>query len=260
MTCFDRVAHCYDETRAIPPEVAATVAAGIAAELRRRTSGESLLEAGVGTGRIAVPLVDAGIRIVGADIASAMLARLRARRPGLPVVRAAVDRLPFTAAAFDGVLFVHVLHLLDDAAAALRAARRVVRPGGVLLYGHEELVDSPLRPVLAMVRALVAELANVTLDPRSPRERAGGAFAEDAAHAGVAVEEVVLARWPVQMIGRRLLGDIAGKVWSTTWVIPDAVLPELIRRLTPELEALVGDLDRPLEREAAFLLSVARCP
>jgi hypothetical protein len=175
------------------------------------------------------------------------------------VLRAAAEWLPFAGGVFDAVLFVHVLHLLDDAPAALRAARAATRPGGVLLCGREEFPGSPLEPVARRMRELLAELAGLAIDLRSPRERAGGAFASDARDAGVETREMVVARWPVRMTGRRLLDSVASKVWSSTWDIPDAVMPELLRRLTPSVVDLVGDLDRPLVHEAAFLLTVAPC-
>jgi hypothetical protein len=62
------------------------------------------------------------------------------------------------------------------------------------------------------------------------------------------------------MTGRRLLDSISGKIWSTTWDIPDAVMPELVAQLTPAVVDLVGDLDRQLEHDAAFLLTIAPCP
>ena len=51
MTSFDRIAHCYDETRAIPPEARAAVVAGIARELARVASSPLLLERRVSTWR-----------------------------------------------------------------------------------------------------------------------------------------------------------------------------------------------------------------
>jgi ubiquinone/menaquinone biosynthesis C-methylase UbiE len=260
MTSFDRVAHCYDETRTIPPEVSAAVAASIAAQLPRAARPPSLLEVGIGTGRIAVPLADAGVDVVGIDIAPAMLARLRSRRPGLPVLRAAADRLPFAARAFDAVLFVHVLHLLPDAVAALRAARAATRTGGVLIYGREEFPEAPLEPIVRRMRQLAVELAGVAGDLRSPRERACTAFAVAAREADVEPREIVVTRWPIRTTGRQLLDSISGKIWSSTWDIPDAVMPEVVARLTPEVIDLVGDLDRPLVHDAAFLLTIAPCP
>src|SRR5262249_36374538 len=82
---FDRVAHCYDETRAMPEDAHAAITAGIARAARAVAPDPLLLEMGIGTGRIALPLAESGIRIVGIDVARAMLARLRARRRDLPV-------------------------------------------------------------------------------------------------------------------------------------------------------------------------------
>jgi hypothetical protein len=46
-------------------------------------------------------------------------------------------------------------------------------------------------------------------------------------------------------------------VWSSTWDIPDALMPEVLRRLTPRIEALFGDLDGPVLLRSRFTLAVA---
>jgi ubiquinone/menaquinone biosynthesis C-methylase UbiE len=92
---FDRVADRYDATRAMPPAAGAAVAAGIAGALRAVAANPMLLEVGIGTGRIAVPLADAGVAVAGVDIAPAMLARLRAKRVDIPAVLAEAASLPF---------------------------------------------------------------------------------------------------------------------------------------------------------------------
>jgi ubiquinone/menaquinone biosynthesis C-methylase UbiE len=97
---------------------------------------ERCLEIGVGTGRIALPLAERGIDMIGADLSPAMLARLRANAGGtspFPVVVADVTALPLADASVDAVLGCHVLHLIPDWRAALDQACRVLRPGGVLL-------------------------------------------------------------------------------------------------------------------------------
>jgi len=104
---FDRVADCYDATRALPPDALAAITGGIARALRDVAPAPSLLEVGVGTGRIAVPLATEGIRLTGIDIAPAMLAHLRAKRPEVAIALADATSLPFPSATFDGVLFVH---------------------------------------------------------------------------------------------------------------------------------------------------------
>lgn len=82
-------------------------------------------------------------RLVGLD-ASAVLLRAH---PG-PCVRADARRLPFRDATFDAAVAVNVLHHLDDPRLALREARRVLVPGGVLLASAICRDDSPeLAPV-----------------------------------------------------------------------------------------------------------------
>jgi len=259
---FDRIAHCYDATRAMPDAAHADVTAGLVRTLRAATLAPRLLEIGVGTGRIAVPLAGSGIDVVGIDVAPAMLAQLRARRPGLPVLLGEAARPPFRRRSFDAVLFVHLLHLAPDPEAVLQAAGEVLQPRGVLLYGREERSASPLRGVAAIVRSIVAELSHVEPPASVWNERAIEAFLAHArAHRRDTVESV-LARWPERTTGRTLLDHIAGRIWSSTWDIPDAIMPELLKRLTPRVEALVGGLDRPVEWESSFVLlsSAPRSP
>ncbi|OFV92309.1 MAG: hypothetical protein A3G76_10910 [Acidobacteria bacterium RIFCSPLOWO2_12_FULL_65_11] len=105
-----------------------------------------VLELGCGTGRVARPLVRAGVRLVGIDRSAAMLARLRAamqrsRRSAkgpkaarLQLVRGDIRDLPFAASTFSVVLAPYgILQSLvgdRDLAAALGSVARVLAPGG----------------------------------------------------------------------------------------------------------------------------------
>src|SRR5205814_1897101 len=79
---FDRVAHCYDETRG-GEERGEEVAAWVDGLLG---GPGTVLDVGVGTGLVAEPLVRRGRRVVGIDVSVAMLAR--AARRALAVARA----------------------------------------------------------------------------------------------------------------------------------------------------------------------------
>jgi SAM-dependent methyltransferase len=130
---FDRAAERYDETRRLTAEASRAVAALLGAELNGR---EPCLEIGVGTGLIALPLHDAGLRLVGLDLSAAMLRKLVEKtggRPAFPLLRGDATRLPFHDAVFAGAVARHVLHLIPRWPAALAELVRVVRPGGVLL-------------------------------------------------------------------------------------------------------------------------------
>ncbi len=125
---FDQISLVYDETR--DPLDSATVD-GLTGALGD-AGVSSILEVGVGTGRVAMPLSARGISVTGLDASRGMLSKARAK--GLPrLVRGTGYRLPFRDHAFDGTLFVHVLHMLDDPERAVREASRVGRVGSFAL-------------------------------------------------------------------------------------------------------------------------------
>ena len=97
---FDRAASFYDHTRQLSMESAARILEQLTAEIEGRGP---CLEIGVGTGRIAMPLAEAGIPLVGVDLSRPMLERLVEKAGGhapLPVAVADATRLPFRDDAF----------------------------------------------------------------------------------------------------------------------------------------------------------------
>ena len=130
---FDRAADYYDATRRLPGGVAGDVADVLSSELAGK---ELCLEIGVGTGRVALPLAERGINMIGIDLAPAMLARLVANaggRPPFSLVTADGTALPLAGGSVDAVVGCHVLHLIPDWQTALDEADRILRPGGLLV-------------------------------------------------------------------------------------------------------------------------------
>ena len=92
------------------------------------------LEIGVGTGRIALPLIESGINVVGVDISAEMLRRyVEKAPPNIEVAVADATRLPFADRTFTSAIASHVLHLILGWVSALDELVRVLVPGGVLL-------------------------------------------------------------------------------------------------------------------------------
>lgn len=137
---FEQLARVYDESREVPE---ARVLDHIARQLRDWQM-QTILEVGVGTGRIAVPLSQRGLAMTGVDASGEMLRRARDKGVARSVLGDAY-LLPFKARSFDAALFVHVLHLLEEPRAALEEAVRVSRHGVVALVEPESSAH-PDRP------------------------------------------------------------------------------------------------------------------
>jgi ubiquinone/menaquinone biosynthesis C-methylase UbiE len=162
---FDQISLVYDETR--DPLDLPTID-GLAARLKS-AGVSSILEVGVGTGRIAKPLSDRDLEITGVDASKGMLAK--ARDKGLPrLLRGSGYHLPFRDRSFDATLFVHVLHVLDDPMTAVREAARVSRVGTFALI-HPHTDDDPARAARREnePRRMVAEILREQGYPIPPR-------------------------------------------------------------------------------------------
>src|SRR5436853_6647463 len=82
-TYGERIAEVYDDWYTGVFDVEATVMA-----LKELAGAGPVLELGIGTGRIALPLAALGLEVYGLDASEAMVAKLRAKPAG--------ERIPFT--------------------------------------------------------------------------------------------------------------------------------------------------------------------
>jgi SAM-dependent methyltransferase len=153
VSAYDAISRLYDPwSVSVTEDVAFYVA-----EAER--AGSPVVELGVGTGRIAVPIAAAGVRLIGVDSSAGMLAVCR-ERAELAGVSQLIDlRLGELQAppveervALVTCPFRSYLHLLDDAARlrALRAARELLVPGGRLIFdvfapSAEDIADTHAR-------------------------------------------------------------------------------------------------------------------
>jgi ubiquinone/menaquinone biosynthesis C-methylase UbiE len=90
-----------------------------------------VLDLGCGTGRN-LELLGTGVRAVGVDPCPVTIRKARARAPGVMLVQARAEALPFREGAFDTVLCGLVFCSVEDPPAGLREVQRVLKRGGTL--------------------------------------------------------------------------------------------------------------------------------
>jgi SAM-dependent methyltransferase len=167
---YDRIAHVYDATRALPKTVQRKLTDALVAEFAS-VGAQHVLEVGVGTGRIARPLAERGVRVCGVDIGSRMLWTLRrqqAQDVAIDHVLGDATQLPLATASFRGVLVYHLWHLVSSSESAVREIRRVLAPGGVVISGYERYCGvSPWDACTAKLKEVAATRGFV------PRPRPG---------------------------------------------------------------------------------------
>jgi phosphatidylethanolamine/phosphatidyl-N-methylethanolamine N-methyltransferase len=101
--------------------------------------GTRVLEVGVGTG-LALPLYDSRKRVVGVDLSRDMLQRARERvatrrlRNVVGLVEMDAESMAFADDSFDIAVAMFTATVVPDARRLYREMRRVVRPGGQMLF------------------------------------------------------------------------------------------------------------------------------
>lgn len=131
---FDRLAAGYDRQGDSKPfnaflERPATLS------LLPDVEGDRVLDAGCGAGHLAEELEARGASVVGVDVSNKMLTYAADRTAGAPLVRADLGSgLPFVDDAFGGVASSLAFHYVRDWDSLFRELRRVLVPGGWLVF------------------------------------------------------------------------------------------------------------------------------
>jgi SAM-dependent methyltransferase len=109
-------------------------------------AGARALDLGCGTGRLSAALRGDGHRTVALD-ASAEMLRLARQRAGVPAVQSDAFALPLADGAFDAVVALRLLFHFPDPRPLLSEMRRVVRPGGGLVFDTYRWTPRALVPL-----------------------------------------------------------------------------------------------------------------
>lgn len=253
---FDnRVAQSYSTYRAHPPEVSEQVGKVIST-----LAGENarVLEVGIGTGRIAIPVMNAGGEVIGIDLSREMLneVALTAQSGGtLAVSQADMHFLPFPDNSFDAAMMVHVIHLTPKWQDVLREIARVLRPGGVLIRGDDWIdPQSAIGSMRNALRRHVIDLAPEFLPPSAMVSKED--FLSELG--GTEHSEQTAAAWTVQMSPAEHLDKIDRKVDPESWVLPDELYQKVRQYMHDYAAEQWSDVNAPQPVNREFRLKITR--
>jgi SAM-dependent methyltransferase len=148
MSAYDRIARLYD-----PWSLSVTEDVSFYVD-RARRSGGPVVELGVGTGRIAIPIAAEGIHVIGVDLSEGMLevAREQAALAGLELdLRHGDFRDPPVEETVPLVIipFRALLHMQtdEDRRSVLRSVKRLLEPNGTFIFdvfspGADDIADT----------------------------------------------------------------------------------------------------------------------
>jgi len=261
--CFDRAADFYDATRSFPPAVEEEIAAAISAAVGA-TPETHFLEVGIGTGRIALPLIRRGYSYCGVDISERMLAVLRRKiqqdlgqmPPQVHLQMADATQLPYGDRCFDVVITVHVLHLIREWQQAIAEIRRVLKPSGVYLYGYGERVTSARHSFELQWAQILAELGFQPQQVGADAEQVEVFLRSQGAH----VQQVTAAEWQTTLAAQALFEQYAQRCYSSSWSIPEAIFQVAIARLQAWFQDTYPNPHALLLGESRFQMLLARYP
>lgn len=220
MADFDRVAHVYDATRSLRPEVMEKVVEGIVQFM----DGSTLIDFGVGTGRFAAPLARSGIQVTGLDIAPTMIRQAKEKGVG-DLVLSSAESTPFRSASFDYAMVVHFMHLLRDWRAAVAEIARVTRRGLVTVL-EDPAGFHPRDLYLDLRESMGFGMSGLKHGERDMVEMVAPELRKE------------LAAYREELDPAALMDEYGAKQHSITWDVPDEankrIVLEMRKRLGPK--------------------------
>lgn len=255
---FNRAAAFYDATRKLRDDIADQITHALLAEIRA-VGADRVLEVGIGTGRMARPLMREGVQMVGVDISTEMMGQLVAQMtpehtpPDLLLGDATA--LPFRDGSFGAAMVVHVLHLVKSVEDTVHEIKRVLAPGGALLQQtrhpdeeterawreHDELWDGicAAHGYERRRRPSLADTARILLESGASLTVTELAAQEDPSSVEIELDHIRTRRH------------------SWMWEIPDAILDESMGECEAWLRERAGPDGRFVDR-ATYVIEAWR--
>jgi ubiquinone/menaquinone biosynthesis C-methylase UbiE len=136
---------------------------------------KTVLEVGVGSGRISVPILKAiGCRIVGLDLSKEMLALAKKKtsdnKERLNLVLGDAEHLPFTNERFDAIVCISTMHYFQSTEKSLTKIARALKTGGVFVYGDLSMHELDTHGFLDLLERTLAKAHSKYHKPSEMRQ------------------------------------------------------------------------------------------
>jgi SAM-dependent methyltransferase len=235
---FDRAADFYDRTRAVDDAAMARTTELLSREVRDRGP---VLEVGVGTGLLAMPLHATGANVHGLDLSAPMVGKLVEKAGGsvpFPIVLADATAMPFADGSFGAAYLRWVLHLIPDWRGVLSEIVRVVRANGVFVANLGSY-HGPRREI----QLRFGEITGITGAPVGLDWNDVEQLDREMSRLGASVRELPAIHEGNDETIRSFVDEIRDNLFSWTWKVPDEVRVRAADELEPWAEQRFGDLD-----------------
>lgn len=217
MSSFDRVADIYDATRSLPMEEMNSIIDSITSML-----GEckTIIDAGIGTGRFALPLSQRGYSVAGVDLSRKMMTVARQKGIGDLFLADIQGNLPFKDNSFDAALVVHVLHLIDDWRSVMHEIARVSTMFVLTVFTETEGIE-PIDRYVALRRDFLFPLGRDRNAWKSALKKA-------------TVQQIYEQKEEIS--GDEIILYLENRKSSATWEVPDRIHERIMAQLRSELQ------------------------
>lgn len=164
-------------------------------EIASQIRNANVLDLGCGGGHVSYAAAPAAKTVTAYDLAPEMLTAVEAEAKkrnltNIVTRQGPAESLPFPAASFDAVLCRYTAHHWQDAAAGVREARRVLKPGGVAVFADIVAPESAVLDTFLQTFEMLR-------DPSHVRDYSTTEWVGFAAQAGFAVTGVTRRRLPL---------------------------------------------------------------
>jgi ubiquinone/menaquinone biosynthesis C-methylase UbiE len=249
---FDRAADFYDSTRGHPAGVSEKIASALANNL---PPNARLLEVGIGTGRIARPLLDHGFAITGVDISRKMMKRLSKQLDSanstIDLAEADALRLPFSNRVFNAAISVHVIHLVSEWKKLLFEVHRVISKPGSITIGYDwRPEDTPAGMLRNKWDEICSDYSNHV---RHDFKKRFQDVQETLKDMGGHFQEWTAVEWSTKSNIRNDIEKIEARTWSSTWQLDDDQFMAALQQIKEWAEATFEQIDYEYTHSLKFI-------